>query len=121
MSARTTEPTANSITHDLLLEIPRRFPARCWRQNTGAAKDKRGQVIRFGRPGISDILGVVTVRGVGAMLAVEVKAGRDTLTPAQESFGRMVAKHGGVWVVARSVRQALVDIEDRLIELGGVR
>jgi len=59
-------------------------------------------------------MGVVTVRGVGAMLAVEVKSRQDTVRPAQRSFGAMVQAHGGVFVVARSVDQALADIAARI-------
>lgn len=75
----------------------------CWRQNTGAAvaqyKGKR-RFVRFGVPGISDILGCMPG---GRFLAIECKVGKNTPTSAQHHFLEQIRKAGGVAIVARSV------------------
>jgi hypothetical protein len=78
-----------------------------WRQNVGAAKLDR-RFVRFGAPGVSDILGVL--KG-GRFLAVECKAGKSRPTDAQAAFLAGVEAAGGVAVVVRDVRelQAILD------------
>lgn len=93
-----------------------------WRNNTGAMfgehKGKRWAV-RFGAPGISDILGWRTVKDfthqgcchktdaalprVAHFLAIEVKRPGTYPTPAQAAFLETVKAAGGIAIVARSV------------------
>lgn len=76
----------------------------CWRQNTGGvqyhSKKKGTQFVRFGVPGISDILGCMPD---GRFIAVECKAGRNTLTKDQRVFLEQIRQAGGIGIVARSV------------------
>lgn len=102
--------SANAITSALLRRIPLEFPARVWRQNVGTAV-AGGRMIRFGVPGVSDILGVVTMPdGCGRILCIEVKAGRDRVSDKQASFLRMIRTHGGIAIVARGVDEALAEL-----------
>lgn len=71
----------------------------CWRQNNVAIHD-RGQFRRFvGRKGVSDVIGFHATKG--RFLAVEIKVGRDRLSPEQEKFLDAVNRAGGVGVVVR--------------------
>jgi hypothetical protein len=71
----------------------------CWRQNNVAVCDK-GQFRRFvGLKGVSDVIGFE--KGTGRFLAVEIKVGRDRLSPEQEKFLDAVNRAGGVGVVVR--------------------
>ncbi len=90
-------------------------PARLWRNNTGALRDARGQLVRYGLcPGSSDLIGyrsvVITEDMVGQRLAVfaavEVKD-RGRATEQQEAFINLIQQAGGLAGVARSVPEAL--------------
>lgn len=102
-------PSAHEITASLLIQIPERWPAlvRVWRANVVAGKiDNR--FIRAGVPGQADISGIGP-RGV--RIEIEVKAGSDRLSEKQRAFRDMILRLGGIWVEARSVDQALRDLE----------
>lgn len=130
--------TAAQLTAALLIEIPRRFPARVWRRNVGAGLPaasiqaalsalRAGRTdsainylnrrhVRFGVPGEPDIDGIIAVRGscggsYGVRLAVEIKAGKDRQSDDQRAFEAMLRKYGGIYVIARDVDGALADIE----------
>ena len=81
-------------------------PRVAWAQriNTGAVKIQapggKDRFVRYGFPGCSDIIGQLTD---GRFLAVEVKSHSGRATDAQEAFLALVATHGGVAVLARSV------------------
>lgn len=88
--------------------------AWAWRMNSGAGhlahpnKDKPGEWIiserflRFGFPGMSDILGQLKD---GRLLAVEAKRRSGRLSDDQEAFLATVQKWGGVAVVARDAAE----------------
>jgi hypothetical protein len=86
----------------------------CWRQNTGAMerrhKGKR-RFIRFGAPGISDIIGCMPN---GKFIAVECKVGRNTLTPSQLAFLQQIREADGIAIVAYSVD----DVVEALASIG---
>ena len=71
-----------------------------WRQNSGAAKFDN-HFVRFGIPGISDILGLIPPDG--KFLAVEVKAPMGKLTPYQKDFLDRIKASGGCAIIARSL------------------
>ena len=84
----------------------------CWRQNTGAVRFNRGagkgsSFVRFGEPGISDILGITWS---GKFLAIEVKLPGKKPTGNQKEFLRKIDAFGGVAFVATS----LEDIKEKL-------
>lgn len=97
-----------------------RIPA--WRISTGAVKIER-RFLRFGTVGMSDIIGIVSVKVdleqaqeprlplppatamiPGVFLAVEVKSAKGKVTPAQQGFLDQVNAAGGRAFVARSVQ-----------------
>jgi hypothetical protein len=75
-----------------------------YRQNTGAAEyqDKAGKkrFVRYGKPGVSDIIGVLPG---GRFLAVECKAPGGRLSEYQINFLNDIERMGGLAVTARSV------------------
>lgn len=85
---------------------------RVWRQNVGAARDPvSGRVIHYGLPGMADLSGMVratTPSGelVGLRLEVEVKSADGRISPKQRTWGAMVERFGGIWLVVRSEDEA---------------
>lgn len=84
----------------------------CWafRQNSGAfAGEYRGKkrFIRFGMPGISDIIGIYK----GRFLAVETKRLGNKPTEQQEAFLAQVKKMGGISVWVSSLEQLIIFME----------
>lgn len=75
------------------------------RINSGAYTVGEGagrRFIRFGFPGCSDILGMMTD---GRLLAIEVKRPSGKATEAQAAFLQQVSSHGGVAFVAHGVSE----------------
>ena len=74
----------------------------CWRANTGAArlpgKGGKPQLVRFGPPGQSDILGWLAPDG--RVLAVECKIGKNVPSEDQLEFLRRCNEDGGLGIVA---------------------
>jgi len=73
-----------------------------WRQNSGAAKFDN-HFVRFGIPGISDILGIIPGDGNGKFLAIEVKSPLGKLTPYQKDFLDRIKASGGCAIIARNL------------------
>ncbi len=74
-----------------------------WRQNTGAVKATykgKTRFIRYGTPGISDIVGMTPT---GRFIACEAKIGRNEPTAAQTAFLALVNDGGGIGVVFYSI------------------
>ncbi|WP_010261112.1 VRR-NUC domain-containing protein [Treponema primitia] len=82
-----------------------------WRNGVGAVQIRPGQFYRFGKPGSSDILGVLPG---GKILAVECKADKGRLSDNQKEFLKAVESLGGVVVVAKGTK----DVEKILHERG---
>jgi hypothetical protein len=80
-----------------------------YRNNCGVA-DMRGFKIRFGvgNPGGSDLVGVFRGRAV----FVEIKTPVGRVSPEQRAFQGCVERHGGIYVVLRSVDDALAWLQD---------
>lgn len=99
------KPTETEIVRQCLGQL--RLWGYCvWRNNTGAAvytnaAGKR-RLVRYGEPGVSDILGVLPG---GRMLAVECKTDSGRLSDAQEAFLARVRQAGGLALVVRSVTE----------------
>jgi len=97
------------------IQLAANGPARLWRNNTGALKDARGQLVRYGLcPGSSDLIGYRTItitpdmvgQRVALFCAVEVKD-RGRATEQQQAFISLVQQAGGLAGIARSVADAL--------------
>lgn len=93
-----------------------------YRNNVGMAYTKKGRPVRFGlHPGSSDLIGwtrrVITPEMIGSVVAVftsvEVKTKRGKPSPTQEKWLRAVRANGGIWIVARSVDEAIDGIRSK--------
>lgn len=99
-----------------------------WRNNTGALFDATGRPIRYGLKGSADILGCVragTVRAgsavppFGLLLAIELKRpGGGSQSPDQHAFEDAISRHGGIYILARSVEEVLDRLDFALARAG---
>lgn len=80
----------------------------CWRNNSGALQDKNGRLVRFGKVGSSDIMGILPD---GKFLAIEVKGPKGKLSDHQKEFLDGISKNNGVAIVARSVEEVEQDLK----------
>lgn len=94
--------THGELVRDILVALSLGSRCRVWQNNTGAIQIE-SRFIKFGLVGSADILGLV--RG-GIFLAVEVKIGNDQQSPEQKNFERMIHRFGGIYILARSVKDA---------------
>lgn len=79
----------------------------CWRNNSGGWKPTGSKrVIRYGKTGSSDIIGVTPN---GRFVGVECKYGDGELSSHQEEFRRSIIAKNGIYIVARDSVQALED------------
>lgn len=110
---------------DALRSVP---GVTAWRNNTGAVTvpaegGTKRRFVRFGEPGMSDIIGWKTWRpqrdGVGHILvlpllaiflALEVKRPGASATPTQVAFIESVRAAGGIAAVVTSVDEALTAV-----------
>jgi hypothetical protein len=75
----------------------------CWRNNTGVATYAESKV-RYGLGvGSADLVGIYK----GRFIAVEVKAEKGRQSPEQKAWQACVERAGGLYVLARSVEEAL--------------
>lgn len=110
------EPTEAMILSDVLscLKQLQAMGKICWhaRMNSGAGKlqygtAKASQFIRFGFPGMPDVLGQLPG---GRLLAIEVKRPTGKVTDDQAAFLEKAGRSGALAFVARSVDDVLVHI-----------
>jgi penicillin-binding protein-related factor A (putative recombinase) len=71
-----------------------------WRNNTGCAtyqsKNGKKSFVRFGQPGMSDILGIYK----GKFLAIEVKRPGGKVTELQKKFLEAIESNDGIAILA---------------------
>lgn len=102
----------SDVMQSILLALGSRPDCRLWRNNTGRLLNpKSGRWVAFGLKGSADILGIL--QG-GRFLAIETKTPAGRLRPEQIAFRRMVEGLGGLYVVARSVDDAVTAVEAAL-------
>jgi hypothetical protein len=94
--------TANNLTKQAMRVLDLKG-FHVWRQNNGGVYDPVKKIFRKGSstPGISDILGFN--RKTGIIVACEIKAGRDKISPDQEVFLNSVKRAGGHAIIIRTV------------------
>lgn len=90
--------TEKTIQNSILRYLATVPGLRAWRQNTGVAR-YGDRVIKFGVPGQADITGIYH----GRRLEIECKSPTGRQTPQQAAFQKMIEKHGGIYILARSV------------------
>jgi len=86
-----------------------------WRQNTGAvalkAPGEARRFVSFGLPGCGDLTGIGP-RGV--RIEIECKDGEGRPTKRQRAFGEMIRAHGGIYLLVRSVDDAIRQLDEAL-------
>lgn len=85
----------------ILHEFGSRPDVRLWRANVLVARTQTGQVVRAGIKGQADISGILSPSG--KRIEVEVKTGAGVPSEAQRNWCDMIAKFGGIAIVARSL------------------
>ena len=104
------------IQSDLILEIARQFAndLTIWRNNTGAAFDKEGRMIRFGVKGQADVSGIM--KPLGTRIEIEVKRPGGKPRPEQKLFEQMIKDHGGIYLLCDGdiYEQVVRPLKDRL-------
>jgi hypothetical protein len=81
-----------------------------WRMNTGVAHRPGGGAVRFGAVGQADITGLVGPHG--RRLEIEIKSATGRQTPEQRAFGERITRLGGLYLVCRSLEDALNGIDE---------
>lgn len=105
----TTKPSESEIQREIRLAAGRAVPGCVlWRNSTGTAVHAPGtsgeRTVHYGlTKGGADLVGVLTVGGLGFFLAVEVKTAVGRLSSEQKLFGQLLERTGSVFIVARSV------------------
>lgn len=96
--------SANALTKAIVTMLTV-YGCLAWRQNNGAVYDPTRQVFRARntKKGISDVLGLELQ--TARFLAVEVKVGKDKLTPQQRQFLADVRAAGGFACEGRELEQ----------------
>lgn len=96
----------SQLVNDVLLRIGSRTDVRLWKNHTGQARSADGRRrLTFGIKGGSDLIGLIAPSG--RLLAIECKTGKAKQSKEQKAFQAMVEKFGGVYVLARSVEDAV--------------
>ena len=85
-----------------------------WRQNTVGIYDPSKQIFRkfTGLPGVSDILGIINVGGVGRFFSCECKIKPRKPTEDQELFMEKVTENGGYALLVYSIDELDSDIKE---------
>jgi hypothetical protein len=94
------------LVTEILCELSKNSNIRVWQNSTGVAKsldDER--FLKYGLKGSADILGIIGP--CGKFLAVEIKTGKSIQSAAQKSFEKVILARGGVYILARSVLDAV--------------
>lgn len=91
------------IQADILVAISGLPHSLWWRNNTGRLPTATGRWVSFGVLGSPDICGILNGRFVG----IEVKTSRGRQRISQRRFQAACERAGGLYVVARTVGEAL--------------
>lgn len=94
--------SANALTQQALRVLTLKGYV-VWRQNNGAVWDPKKRLFRKNKSsllGVPDILGYH--KGTAVVIAAEIKAGKDKVSPEQERFLASVKASGGIALVIRN-------------------
>lgn len=94
------------LVDDILFAIGSDRRARVWITVNGTFRTMGAnpRLVKVGLPGACDITGI---RCDGRRIEIEVKTGSGRLSPAQKNWRDMILASGGIWVEARSVKDAV--------------
>jgi Holliday junction resolvase len=96
----------SAILREVLMAVSRLPKTMVWRNQTGALRNRAGQLVTFGLVGSPDIIGVTR----GRAIAIECKSASGRQSEAQKRFEQAWRAAGGIYVVARSAAEALEGI-----------
>jgi hypothetical protein len=74
-----------------------------WRNNTGALKNSRGRLVRFGKKDSADITGIDPK--TGRRIEIECKAPEENLRAGQREFLDMINRCCGIGICVHSVEE----------------
>jgi len=118
--------SATNLTNEILLEISRVYGrgACVQRINVIAARavnrDGATRFVRSARAGTGDTVGVIAgADGIGRAVMIEVKSGRDRMSPIQCAFRDAWGRAGGIFIEGRSVEQVMTELAEKLGEGSG--
>jgi hypothetical protein len=96
--------TESQLQDQIRLALGREPDVLLYRNNCGVA-EAHGHKIRFGvgNPGGADLIGIFR----GRFLAIEVKTAAGRQSDDQRRFQQLVERRGGIYLLARSVDDAL--------------
>ena len=103
--------TEGELQDAIRLALGRDPAVTLWRNNIGHAVMARGGRVTFGvgGPGGADLIGML----LGRFLALEVKTPTGRQSPEQRQFQTLVESKGGIYLLTRSVADAVAMIEER--------
>lgn len=115
-----TEPLKEREIQKLILDYLQARGIFAWRNNTGAfAGEHNGKkrFVRFGFPGVADILGIIRTEAevgsgihrntFGRFLSIEVKRPGGKQTDDQKAFQEAVERNGGIYILASSLEDVM--------------
>lgn len=82
-----------------------------WRMNTGGAYQGK-RYIAYGEPGQADLAGLMGPSG--RRLEIELKTPKGAVHKTQRAYRERIERLGGLYIVARSLGQAMIPICDAL-------
>lgn len=98
------------VMNDILRWSAGRTDLRLWRINNGTfLTPDMNRVVQVGLPGAADLSGIING---GRRLEIECKSKTGKQRKEQVAFERMINRLGGIYVLARSVK----DVEDAIKE-----
>lgn len=97
----------DNLVKSIILALNESSFGRFWEQPTGAAFRDQAMV-KYGLVGCADITGI-TKNGIRT--EIEVKTGQAKQSDQQIKFEFMIKKYKGIYFVARSVEDAIQQIE----------
>jgi hypothetical protein len=102
--------SANGLTKCIIEYIKLRHGGQAERINTQGTYDAKLKRYRAtqGTKGSADISAIV----YGKSLKIEVKYGKDRMSPDQEKYGQAVTNAGGIYIVARSFYDFLIQFNE---------
>ena len=101
------EPKPETALVAECVKILRARGCLAWRQNVGARKCG-DRFVRFGFPGLSDIIGLTPK---GRFIAIECKVGNNPVSEEQREFLTSVTGRNGLAMVVRDDPSELVSVD----------
>ena len=103
---------ANNLTKQIISYLNYTSKYFVWRNNTVGVFDPTKKIYRKNAQqlrGISDILGVQ--KGTGRIVCIEIKVGKDVLSPYQIQFLEQMKQNGAIVIVAHNFDQFLEEMK----------